>query len=225
MKDPTRFLDASASELELHLLRAGATEQPPPAAMQRLAEKLGVSVSAGEHSPTAPAKLQLLAANKGLAISVATLATLAAVGWIAARPSESGTTTEARQHASESSAAAPADESAPALPDSTAARADNEPAGGANALVQEIARIDAVRRELAANRAKPAIATLQDYQRDFPSGVLRQEAELLNIEAHMQAGDRRRARALASRFLASNPDSPHSARVRDLLQELGPDAR
>jgi outer membrane protein assembly factor BamD (BamD/ComL family) len=103
--------------------------------------------------------------------------------------------------------------------------ATNAAAHDSNSLAQEIARIDAIRRDLTANRVKPAIAALQNYQRDFPSGVLHQEAELLNIEAHRQAGDRRRARTLASRFLANNPDSPHSARVRDLLQDLGPDAR
>lgn len=219
MKDPIRLLDAPASELEQHLLRAGAAEQPPSAAMQRLAEKLSVSVSAGEPTHAAASKLPLLAANK--VVIVATLATLAAVGWIATRssvhPSTSGPTAPQRSAAPVSSNTPP--ESPPPVrgmsPDTT----------DSNSLAQEIARIDAVRRDLAANRAKPAIAALQDYQRDFPSGVLRQEAELLNIEAHRQAGDRRRARTLASRFLANNPDSPHNARVRDLLQDLGPDAR
>ncbi|HTU59973.1 MAG TPA: hypothetical protein VMF89_16085 [Polyangiales bacterium] len=214
MKDPTRLLDAPASELEQHLLRAGVAEQPPSAAMERLAEKLGVSVSAGH----APAKLPLLAASKSvLIIGVATLATLAtitAVGLITARTSEPRTLPEAQQRPT----AGPT-ESAPVAP------ADTAPVRSSDSLAQEIAKIDAVRRELAANRAKPAIAGLQEYQRDFPGGVLRQEAELLNIEAHREAGDRRRARTLAARFLANNPESPHTARVRDLLQDLGPDAR
>jgi len=223
MKDPTRLLDAPASELERHLLRAGAAEQPPSAAMKRLADTLGVSASIGEHTHAAPSKLPLLAANKGaLAIGVATLATLAAVGWLATRsgvhPGPSGPTSEPQQ-----SSNAPSENVVPmrgALPNMTTAAAHES-----NSLAQEIARIDAVRRDLAANRTKSAVAGLQDYQRDFPSGVLRQEAELLSIEAHRQAGDRRRARTLAFRFLANNPDSPHSARVRDLLQDLGPDAR
>jgi hypothetical protein len=220
MKDPTRLLDAPVSELEQHLLRAGAAEQPPSAAMQRLAEKLGVSASTGEHTHVAPAKLPLLAANKGaLAIGAAALVTLAAVGWLAARFETSIPTSDPQQ----SSSAPAADRAVPMR--GVSPNATNAAVHDSNSLVQEIARIDAVRRDLTAHRTKPAIAALQDYQRDFPSGVLHQEAELLNIEAHRQAGDRRRARTLASRFLANNPDSPHTARVRDLLRDLGPDAR
>jgi outer membrane protein assembly factor BamD (BamD/ComL family) len=103
--------------------------------------------------------------------------------------------------------------------------APTTPDGKTSSIALEIARIDEIRRTLAADRAKAAITTLQDYRRDFPQGVLRQEADLLSIEAHRRAGDRRRARVLASRFLAEHPESPHSARVRELLDALGPDAR
>ena len=81
MKDPTRLLDASASELELRLLRAGAVEQPPAAAMQRLLEKLG--------GQAAPASLQPAATTTKLSllpIGMAALGiTLAGVVWVATR--------------------------------------------------------------------------------------------------------------------------------------------
>jgi outer membrane protein assembly factor BamD (BamD/ComL family) len=69
---------------------------------------------------------------------------------------------------------------------------------------------------LATNRAKPALAALRSYAREHPHGALRQEATLLRIEALHRAGDRARARALAERFLADNPNSPHAPRVRAL---------
>lgn len=202
MKDPQRLLDSSTSELERHLLRAGASEQPPAAAQVRLAEQLGVH--------ELPRQLPLTAAKKLNLFSIGVVAvgmTVAGVVWVATRPAELPAASE------------------PRVAPNTQAEAVAGPRASAPTLAQEIARIDAIRRDLAADRAKSAMSAIQDYQRDFPSGVLQQEAELLSIEAHRQAGDRRRARTLATRFLANNPDSPHGARVRELLETLGPDAR
>jgi TolA-binding protein len=210
MKDPQRLLDASANELELRLLRAGASEQPPAAALQRLAETLGVD----NHSVPVASQLPAAAAKKLSLFSIGVVAvgmTVAGVVWVATRPTELP--------------AASAPQAAPGTALEGVQQIVAGPSTSAPTLAQEISRIDAIRRDIATDRGKSAISALQDYQRDFPSGVLQQEAELLNIEAHRQAGDRRRARALATRFLANNPDSPHSARVRELLEALGPDAR
>ena len=221
MKDPARLLEASASDFEQQLLRAGASEQPSTAAMQRLAEGLGVSVS----TPTASAPgLRLMAANK----STLVVAGIAGLGLALGTVAWLGTQDSAPPGPARGSAAAlPAPQSAAensALPHDRVATADSN-APDSHSLALEVARIDLVRGHLAARRSKPALALLQGYEREFPSGVLRQEAELLTIEAHGQAGDRRRARTLAARFLARNPDSPHNARVRDLLDAMGPDAR
>lgn len=202
MKDPTRLLDASASELELQLLRAGANEQPPTAAIERLTNKLGVAASSA--TTAVGSKLSLLPAGiVALGIGLASLV------WI------SRSTPPPAAIAPSPPATAPAQ---PLVVPAPQAPEANEPA--ANSLAVEIARIDAIRNLLAADHAKSAIAAAQDFQRDFPHGVLRQEADLLNIEAHRRAGDRRRARGLATRFLAEHPQSPHSARVRDLLDAL-----
>jgi hypothetical protein len=213
MKDPQRLLDASASELELHLLRAGASEQPEAAALQRLAEKLGV----GELSPPAASQLPPAAAKTAGLFTVGLVAvgmTLVGVAWLATRPLEQPAANE------------PTPLETPALQPAigpSAIAVEAPPA--TQSLAQEIARIDAIRRLLAANGGQQTLTALEDYRRDFPSGVLQQESELLSIEAHRQTGDRRRARTLAARFLVSHPDSPHSARVRELLEALGPDAR
>lgn len=225
MKDPTRLLEASPSELERHLLRAGAEEQPPSAAMQRLADTLGVNTGVLSElaEPAAAGKLNLLASSRPvplLPIGVVALGlAIGGVVWVANRPAPTpGTTpTPVTTQAPE----APASQTATAQPQVTAA----EPTPDAQSLAEEIARIDAVRRLLAANQAKVAVRALRDYQHDFPRGVLQQEADVLSIEARQRAGDRRGARQLGSRFLDEHPDSPHSARVRELLEALGPDAR
>jgi hypothetical protein len=267
MKDPQRLLDASATALEQRLLRAGVSEQPPAAAAQRLAEKLGAS-GASKLAPVAATKLSLVPIGV-----VAVGITLAGVGWFASRdaaPAQPAAAapasrlTEAQPAAAapasrsaeaQSAAAAPASRPVEAQPSAAAPAsrpAEAQPAAAApashptetqpaaaapasplaeaqpditNTLALEIARIDAARRFLASARPKPALAALQEYQRDFPGGVLRQEADVLRIEAHGKAGERRRARSLASQFLADHPESPHAARVHDLLDELGADAR
>jgi TolA-binding protein len=224
MKDPTRLLDASADEYELMLLRAAASEQPPAAAAQRLAERLGVR----------PAQLPHAAAGRLSLVPVGVLAvgiTLAGVVWFAAQPARPSAATvpqpavERRAPAALPEAPSPAASASPPPSPAPSPEPRATEAVQDSSLALEIARIDAIRRLLTSDRVQAASAALQDYQRDFPSGVLRQEADVLSIEAVQRAGDRRRARQLASRFLAQHPDSPHSARVRDLLQTLGSDAR
>jgi hypothetical protein len=45
MKDPVRLLDGDATDVERALLRAGATEEPPPEGALRLATALGLSTA------------------------------------------------------------------------------------------------------------------------------------------------------------------------------------
>lgn len=213
MKDPTRLLDAAtdADALELRLLRAGASEQPPPAALQHLKESLGVRAQPGNLPPLAAKKLGLVS----LGIAAAGI-TVASVVWMTSSSSSSEPSATAPQPTAQSRSE-PVPPSAVPHPASAP-----EPAP---TLALEIARIDAIRQLLAAERAQPALAALRDYQRDFPAGLLQQEAEVLQIEAQRLAGERRTARVLAATFLSNHPDSPHSAHVRELLRALGPDAR
>ena len=64
-----------------------------------------------------------------------------------------------------------------------------------------------------------ALGALDDYQRSFPHGVLGQEAAVLRIEALVKGGNTAAAKALADRFLAANPQSPHAPRIRRLVGE------
>lgn len=230
MKDPKRLLHSPASELERRVLRAGAAEQPPTAALRRLTDRLGIDPAAR------PSITPRLAAAKLMPFALVGLGVMAGLGWRATRSATPEPPASA-VHAQHPETTPPAPE-APApharmkgkasrtLNTVSPTAVETTPApGDPRALAQEIARIDAVRALLSDDRADAALGALQRYARDFPGGALRQEAAVLRIEASERAGHGRRARALAARFLAENPASPHAARVRDLLGELGRDAR
>ncbi len=204
MKEPTRLLDAGATEAELHVLRAGASEEPPALAMQRLAAKLGVPAAASLPPAAVAGTAKLSWSVIGLVAAGLTLGA-GGVVWLTVREAPA----PGAMVAPPPRAAAAA---RPALPPEPHASATSNP----RALAEEIARLDGVRRQLAAKRAKPALAALDDYARDYPEGALRQEAALLRIEASSRAGQKQAARALAEKFLANNPDSPHAPRIRAL---------
>jgi hypothetical protein len=228
MKDPARLLESVVSEPELRLLRAAVAEEPPPDALQRLADKLSVRVSSVEPiavdsaaSTTArAAKLSAVGSKLPLGAIVfgaaGLMVALGATLWLStrsndARPAVPPASVPVVQQPQPS---APAPVSAPAPEHSV--EAHPVPAAG-DALAQEIARLDAVRGLLAANHLAPALGALQSYERDYAHGALRQEATLLRIEVLHRAGRRNEARALAEHFLAIHPDSPHGPRIRALV--------
>jgi hypothetical protein len=70
-----------------------------------------------------------------------------------------------------------------------------------------------------------ALALAEEHARDYPQGVFAQEREILAIEALLKLRQRPAALARADRFLQRHPESPHSTRVRALLERsasLGP---
>jgi hypothetical protein len=227
MKDPTRLLDAAASPPELRILRAGATEEPPAEAVQRLAAKLGVQLPAAlDVAAASTASSSALAAGAAVGFSakltlvlVASTLGLAGAVWIATRPIM--TSAVSKGSASANAGREVSQPKAVALnlepqPPSAAAVSAPPAAMNSRALTEEIARVDTIRQLLAHNRASSAIAALGDYERDYPRGALQQEATLLRIEALRRKGDRTQARTLAERFLRDHPESPHAPRVRAL---------
>lgn len=65
-----------------------------------------------------------------------------------------------------------------------------------------------------------SLALLDRYDRDFPTGQLRLERELIGLDALKRLGRHRVVRKLARRFLARHGRSPYADRVRALLNEL-----
>jgi hypothetical protein len=246
MKDPTRLLHEGATPAELALLRAGASEEPSEEGMQRLSAALGLGTGAlvtlGTKS-TAPgpgvggalSKITakwVIAGAVGLAGGTALVLSRSAVAPEAAHAPPSGAPhVAAPVVTSPPEPAEPAGQAAVAAPtDSQASEATPVPAeskDGARAsrkaasqsIAREIADLDGARRLLGAGDARGALRALDTYDAEARSGMLRQEASLLRIEALAAAGDLASARRLARAFLRQHPQSPHEARVRALVGE------
>jgi hypothetical protein len=92
----------------------------------------------------------------------------------------------------------------------------------APSLADELALLDSAVSALHRHDAAAALATLDAYDRRFPTGTLVPEATAARIEATLAIGDSSRARELAAQFLADHPNSPVAARVRALVASSPP---
>jgi hypothetical protein len=97
-------------------------------------------------------------------------------------------------------------------------------------LGAEVQALDRARTAMQAGRSEAALRALADYEREFATGALQHEAEVLRIETLARAGRWEEARALADGLLARHPTSPHAQRIRSLLaggasSPPGPEAR
>jgi hypothetical protein len=88
-------------------------------------------------------------------------------------------------------------------------------------LREELAALERTRRSLRGGHPGAALEELARYQARFPRGALSQEATLLAVEARLEAGDVKGARAIADRVLAVDGASPHARRLRALLSAKG----
>jgi TolA-binding protein len=88
----------------------------------------------------------------------------------------------------------------------------------AQTLTAEVRAIDAARSAVAHGAADEALQKLAAYRRDFPTGQLRTEAEVVTLEALAARGDHTALARRAAAFLARHPNDPHASRVRSLLR-------
>lgn len=110
--------------------------------------------------------------------------------------------------AAEPAVEAPAPSEAPAAP----ARA-SKPASGLR-LQEEAALLAEVQGALRSGQAGAALGKLESYDRRFPTGMLRAEADAARVFALCSAGRVEKARASAARFVQRYPSSPAAARVQ-----------
>jgi hypothetical protein len=237
MKDPLRLLDEGATAAELSLLRAGMSEEPSEQAALRLAALLGVAGGAAVLT-TATKSSAAGAVARGAASKMAAkwlvLGAIGVAGGAAIVFAGNHTAHRASPPAVRPSGALRVDESHVAppstgLPGEGAAEPASRPsqnrapeaAGRPNSpsIAREIAALDVARRLLGNGNPRGALGALDDYEAQAKTGMLRQEATLLRIEALAGAGDTSAARRLAHRFLQNHPHSPHENRVRALVGE------
>jgi hypothetical protein len=134
------------------------------------------------------------------------------------------TTVRAQETESVATSGLPADAIARRLPApqsgaeqyrSKAHHASPDPAAE-SALARELRLLDAARSALDRHDVADALATLDRYERAFPSGTLRTEASMLRVEALLARGDGVEARKLARDLLAQDPLGPHARRLRTI---------
>jgi hypothetical protein len=86
-------------------------------------------------------------------------------------------------------------------------------------LGDEVALLDAARRELAAGRPDGALQRCDEYRTRFAGGALVEEATYVRMEALGQAGRREQAAAQAQALLRDFPKSAHRQRARALVEQ------
>ncbi|RYZ01944.1 MAG: outer membrane protein assembly factor BamD [Myxococcales bacterium] len=97
-------------------------------------------------------------------------------------------------------------------PAPTAARTTKVPSG--LRLQEEAALLADVQRALRSGQPQLALGKLDSYDRRFPGGVLRAEADAAKVFALCSSGRVEKARASAQRFVRRYPGSPAVARVQ-----------
>ena len=87
-------------------------------------------------------------------------------------------------------------------------------ARSADSLAQEVAILSRAGAELHAGRPTAALTALDEHQRKFPSGVLRQERSAARVQALCALGRTKEARTAFERLARTSPSSPHVVRAR-----------
>jgi outer membrane protein assembly factor BamD (BamD/ComL family) len=73
--------------------------------------------------------------------------------------------------------------------------------------------LDQARAAVRAGEANEALALLAKYNRRYPRGQFRQEAQVLRVAALELGGNKKAAVELGKKFVAAHPESPHVERV------------
>jgi hypothetical protein len=81
-------------------------------------------------------------------------------------------------------------------------------------LQDEAALLAEVQGALRSGQASVALSKLESYDRRFPAGMLRSEADAARVFALCSAGRVDKARAAAARFVQRYPNAPVTARVQ-----------
>ena len=89
-------------------------------------------------------------------------------------------------------------------------------APGESVLARELRSLDDARSALSRGDAAAALSALDRHDRAFPAGALREEADVLRVDALVAHGDRAAARRLAEDILRRDPAGPHTRRLQTI---------
>jgi TolA-binding protein len=209
-----RLMDEGSTSFEQSLLSAMANERPSPELVARMQQGLGIAASSGAAAAGGVAGWVKLTV---VGLVAAGLAGVAAVELRSAQaPAVAPPTVKpvpVKMEAPVAAAPTPVAVTDLALQDDpTPARARPAASGTAD-LREEIRMLDQARAAVRAGEANEALALLAKYNRRYPRGQFRQEAQVLRVEALKESGHEEAAVKLGKKFVAQHPESPHVERV------------
>jgi hypothetical protein len=236
--DPKRWLEGDGPAIERELLASVSDVRPPANAKDQTWHGIAASIAAGtvavSIAPAAAAATKVgstVVASTLLTKAVWTVAagSIAVSGYFAAReawpkapePEPRAQTVEvAAPVEPPKSIAAPeavAPEAAPKEASEPEARRTAPRLKRRDPLTEESALLTRARAALRTGDTAGAERMLQRMGAEFPRGVLEQERQVLSIEVLAARGDTAAAKARARAFTQAHPTSPHTARLRSLL--------
>ena len=198
-----------------------------PQAKSRVAAKLGVGGGGG--GPSASLSTTRLAATAGMAVVVSLLALVGWSAWSGPGPRSDGAPPSSpapprvpvaarAQIPLEAPTTEPPSLEAPPPPPEPAAQRRPRPRPDAVEAPSEIELLSRARAELAAH-PRVTLRLCADHEALHPDGVLREEREVLAIDALLATGAHPQAEARAARFAREFPRSVHQRHVTQALAE------
>lgn len=97
------------------------------------------------------------------------------------------------------------------------AKPERDPSAKTPTIAREIAALDGARAALERNDPTAALAAVDSLEREG-AVALGPEATVIRVEALLARGEASKATALARRFLAENPSTPHATRMREIIR-------
>ena len=214
------------------LLRAARNDDPPRGAEERALEAMGFGAAFAARTALAAPSAGILAGRWAGPIKMAAVAAAVAAGvggtWLAwsrrAPPAParaaSGIMTTAPAPApapASAPAPAPAPASAPALAPAPALVPGLHP----SPLSSEVSLVQQAAHAVAERDPAVALRILDTVRRDYPHGLLTEEAGVLRVQALAQVGRSTEAKALARTLLDAHPEGVLAARLRSVLAAQG----
>lgn len=247
MGDPERLLSvkSGADSLERELLGSVRHVGPPEGAKERAWRGIAGQLAAGTAVGATAGASAAAATKAGVgsllpsALSVKAAAVLVGGGlvlgagyWALSSPDDAPAPPRAaapeRAPAEVQQTPAPSTAEIKALPEPpldvpTAGEPTRKPSGpkptDTDLLRAESALLTEARAKLRSGDVAGATALLERLRAQFPNGVLRQEREVLAIDVLAARGNTQEAKRRAQAFVKQYPKSPHSAKLRRLLDQ------
>jgi hypothetical protein len=222
VNEPRRLVDESGTPFERSLLGALRDERPSPELQRRMRQGLVVAGATAASKVAVAGWLKVavagaVAASLGAGVSVwqhRSSPPQAQAVVTSAPPSQAAPVAPLAQVEPAREQAAPAEVAAvePVAPITRA----RPLASAAGDLREEIRLLDEVRSKVRAGAYEQALKLLGKYDRRFPRGQFRQEAQVLRVEALGRSGKQDAALVLGKKFVTEHPESPHVERVESV---------